>query len=1075
MSALVRRHASRARAAALVALVTLAIVPAMLSAQARPRGAPAPAPAATPGTLDSAQLRGMEWRNIGPHRGGRVTTVAGVPSDPLTYYFGATGGGLWKTDDAGLTWKNLSDGWFKTGSVGAIALAPSNSRVLYVGMGEAPVRGVSSSQGDGVYKSTDGGKRWTHLGLAATRTISRVIVHPRDENTVYVAAQGTRWGASTDRGVYRSTDGGATWKKIFYGDSLTGPSELSMDVTNPRVLYVAMWDHQRLPWKVRSGGPGSGIWKTSDGGETWTRLTKGLPKLMGKSTVAVSPANPERVWAMIEAEDGGLYRSDDAGESWTKLNDERILRARAWYYMHLIADPKDAERVFVLNAPVMKSTDGGKTFTVVPVPHGDNHALWINPVDTRIWIGGDDGGARITMNDGKSWSTQYNQPTAQFYRVNTDNKVPYRVYGGQQDNTSVGILSRSSRAGIGEREWSDVGGCESAVPAFDPDNPVRIYSGCYQGIIEEFDVLRSSGRPIQPYAENGLSMPSDQTKYRFNWSAPIASSPQDRSVIYFGGNVLFRSKDGGTSWSVISPDLTRNDKGKQGLTGGPITNEGAGGEVYNTIFWIAPSPHDARTIWVGTDDGLVQVTRDGGATWADVTPKGVGEALTYVIEPSPHDPAKAYVVLTRYKWADDAPYVFRTTDYGRTWTKIVGGIPGDLVTRAVREDPNRRGLLYAGTERGVYISLNDGERWQPLPVTFPPVPVTDLQVRNHDLVVSTEGRAFWILDDLTPIEQLTDATLAADAHLYAPRRALNWPGGGFGAEYTPGKNPPNGAMLWFSLAKAPDTTAQVTLEILDAAGRPIRTFASQPAADSATRPAGSALYSKLTPKAGLNQVVWDLRVEPVRSVPGMFSDFPADGYLVPAGTYTVRLTASGRSLTQPIAIIDDPRGATPLADRRARDDLTRQLYDRVNEIVDAVNTARAVRTQVAERADRASGETNGESIRTAGSALTGALTLAETTLVQPKWKTFQDVVNYSPKLLSQVGYTFRVHENGDGPATSGVTTRAADLDAAWQKQRVALQKIFDEDLAKFNALFREANIPAVIIPRKKAPPPRVIP
>jgi photosystem II stability/assembly factor-like uncharacterized protein len=1056
------------RAAALVAAAGAALAatrPVDAAAQGRGRTATPAAPAGL--ALDSTHVRGLEWRNIGPFRGGRVTAVAGIPTDILTYYMGATGGGVWKTEDAGITWKNISDGQFKTGSVGSIAVAPSNPRTLYVGMGEAPVRGVSSSEGDGVYKSVDAGRRWVHLGLAATKTISRVIVHPTDENLVYVAAQGSRWAPSTERGIYRSADGGKTWKKIFYVDSLSGPSELSMDPTNPKVLYAGTWDHQRLPWKVRSGGPGSGIWKTTDGGDTWVRLTKGLPKLMGKIGVAVSPAMPDRVYAIIEADEGGLYRSDDAGESWKRLSDDRLIRARAWYYTAITADPKDPERVFVINAPLTKSVDGGKTFTVVPTQHGDHHQLWINPLNPRVWIKADDGGAQVTMNDGASWSTLYNQPTAQFYRVNTDAKFPYRVYGGQQDNSSVGIVSRTSKNGIGDADWSSVGGCESAIPAFDPQNPVKIYSNCYQGIIEEFDVALGRGRSIMPYAQHGLSVPSDQLKYRFNWAAPIATSPVDRRTVYFGGNVLFRSTDGGTSWSVISPDLTRNEKDKQGLGGGPITNEGAGGEVYNTIYWIAPSPHDAKVIWVGTDDGLVQLTRDGGATWTNVTPPGVGPALTYVIEASPHDPAKAYAVLTRYKHGDDTPYVFRTTDYGKSWTKIVTGIPADLVTRAVREDPVRKGLLYAGTERGVYVSFDDGARWQPLPATFPAVPVTDLQVRDNDLVVSTEGRAFWILDDLSVLQQVSEATMAAPAHLYAPRRAINAPGGQFGIEFQPGKNPVNGALIFIHLAKAPDSAANARLDILDQGGVLLRTFHVKPGADSLERPVGSAPYSKLELKAGLNRVTWDFRTEPVRGVPGLLADYPTDGYVVPPGTYTVRLSGLGPVLEQKLEVAADPRTVVAQADARAGQALARSLYDRMNEMVDAVVSLREVRTQVGERSARVAREPGGQAILTAGTALTGQVTAAETLLVQPKWKTFQDVVNYSPKLLSTTGFVYAGVAALEGPVTSGVTQRLGDLNAEWVKVKAEVDRVLDVELPKFNALFEQAKVPHVVAPRRK--------
>ena len=588
-------------------------------------------------------------------------------------------------------------------------------------------------------------------------------------------------------------------------------------------------------------------------------------------------------------------------------------------------------------------------------------------------------------------------------------------------------------------------------------------------------MILGRGRSIQPYANNGLSQPSDKAKYRFNWAAPVATSPVDRKVIYFGGNVVFRSIDGGTSWAPMSPDLTRNEKDKQGLGGGPITNEGAGGEVYNTIYWIAPSPHDIKVMYVGTDDGLVQVTRDGGATWTDVTPKGVGHALTYVVEVSPHDPAKAYAVLTRYKFADETPYLFRTTDYGKSWTKITTGIPADLITRAVREDPVRRGLLYAGTERGVYVSFNDGDKWQPLPSKFPAVPVTDLQVREGDLVVSTEGRAFWILDDITALQQMNEQTMTAAAHLYAPRKSIYLPGGGFGAEYQPGKNPFNGAHLYYHLAKAPDSTQAVRVDILDGAGKLVRTFHTQPGADSLTRPVGSAPYSKIEPKAGLNRVQWDLKSEPMRTVPGLMQDFPPDGYVVQPGTYTVRLTAFGQNLEQKITIAPDPRITIASADQREAEAVTKALYDRVNEMVDAVVSIREVRTQVGERGQRVARDPNGAEILAMGKTLTGSLTAAETTLVQPKWKTFQDVVNFSPKLLSQVGFAYATAASTEGPVTSGLKLRVTDLEVEWQSAKTEIDRIFEQELVKFNELFAKAKIPHVVIPRRGKPAPAVVP
>ncbi len=675
-----------------------------VAAAAKAKPAAGPAAAAKP-AVDPALFQGMAWRNIGPFRGGRATAVAGVAQDPLTYYFGSSGGGVWKSEDAGTTWKNVSDGFFETGSVGALAVAPSDPNVVYAGMGEAPVRGVTTSHGDGVYRSTDAGRTWTHLGLDATEHVSAIAVDPRDPDVVFVAAQGSAWKPTPERGVYRSADGGATWKLVLHVSDSAGASDLAMDPTNPRIVYAAFWDHQRTPWQIRSGGPGSGVWKTTDGGTTWERLGRGgseekgtpsgadgggaegggpgakggrLPELMGKVGVAVSPARPDRVWAMVEADDGGLFRSDDAGKSWHRVNDERVLRTRAWYYTDVFADPRDPETVWVLNAPVMRSTDGGHTFHRVRVPHGDNHDLWLNPNDPRYLVEANDGGACVSTNGGETWSSEDNQPTAQFYRVDTDDTFPYRVYGGQQDNSTVAIAS-AAPGGITEKDWFEVGGCESAHVAFDPEDPKLVYAGCYQGMITEHDVVSGHERDVMAEPFLGLGTDPDQQPYRFNWNAPIEVSPEDPSVIYHGANVLLETRDRGVHWREISPDLTRNEKGKQGPGGAPITNESAGGEVYGTIFAIAPSPLDAGTIWVGSDDGLVHLTRDGGGHWTDVTPpdlSGLGEAQVNAIDASPHQPGKAYVAVTRYKLGDYRPLAFRTEDYGATWTKIVGRHPG---------------------------------------------------------------------------------------------------------------------------------------------------------------------------------------------------------------------------------------------------------------------------------------------------------------------------------------------------------------------------------------------------------------
>ena len=717
-------------------------------------------------SLDVIFKDGLTWRNIGPFRGGRSLAAAGIPTNPQTYYFGSVGGGIWKTEDGGMIWENVSDGYFNTGSVGAVAVSESDPNVVYVGMGEACIRPVMTSHGDGVYKSTDAGETWIHIGLKDTRTISSVLVHPKDHNTVYVAVQGDQYQASESRGIYRSVDGGQTWEKVLYVNEHAGASGLSMDRNNPRILYAAFWDHQRKPWQMRSGGDGSGIYKSSDGGNTWNKLTKGLPETMGKTDVSVSAANSKRVYVIVEAEKGGLFRSDDGGKSFKRVNSDRVLIARSWYYIHVFADPQDENVVYVLNAPFMKSTDGGETFTNVSVPHGDNHGLWINPLDNRNMINANDGGANISFNGGISWSTQKNQPTAQFYRVITDNRFPYYVYAGQQDNSSVAVPSRTNGRGIDWSDWYRAAGCESAYLAFDPDNPVTVYGGCYQGLIEKFDIITRKSRSIMAYEYLGLgSVPKDQ-KYRFNWNAPIIASPHDPSIIYHAGNVVFKTFDGGNSWDVISPDLTRNEIEKHDLGGVPFTNEAAGGEVYNTIMYMVESTHEPGTIWTGSDDGLIHVTQDDGKSWENVTPRGLDEGIINAIEISPHDPGTVYFTFTRYKFGDLSPSIYRTTNYGKSWTQRTKGINGNAFVRVVREDPVQKNLLYAGTETGLYISFNGGKLWEQFQLNLPVVPITDLTIRNNDLVASTQGRAFWILDDLTPIHQYKDELNKKDFHLF---------------------------------------------------------------------------------------------------------------------------------------------------------------------------------------------------------------------------------------------------------------------------------------------------------------------
>ncbi|MDX1479905.1 MAG: glycosyl hydrolase, partial [Saprospiraceae bacterium] len=819
----------------------------------------------------------LKYRSIGPFRGGRSVCASGVTGDPLTYYMGTTGGGLWKTTDAGQTWHNISDGYFKTGSVGAVAVANSNPNVVYCGMGEHAPRGVMTSYGDGVYKSTDAGKTWTHLGLSETHHIARIVIHPRDPDIVFVAAQGQLYGPNDERGIFKSTDGGKTWRKVLFVNSSTGCSELSMDLSNPQVLYAAMWHHQRLPWKVISGGEGSGMYKSTDGGETWQQIEEGLPDELGKMAVAVCQSNPDKVYALVESDTqkdlGGLFVSNNAGASWTRVSDDNRLTQRAWYYIEVFADPQDEHTVYVLSAPALRSIDGGKTWERITGTHGDFHDLWINPGDPSNLCIANDGGAAISFNAGKSWSRQDNMPTAQIYRINVDNGFPYKIYGGQQDNTSIAIAHREMGSrGINTQSWYFSAGGESAFLAFDPDDPSLVLGGSYLGTIEVFDVRADAGTNVMAAPIQYLGRAASDMRYRYNWNAPIIWSQHEPNTFYHAAQLLLKTSDLGTTWEEVSPDLSKNEKERQVKGGGPYTVEAVGAENYGTISYVMESPHEAGTIWVTTDDGHVQLTRDGCQTWQNVTPRGLGDCLVNTVDVSPHAPAAAYIATTRYKFNDLTPALYKTTDYGRSWTNISSGIPYGAFTRVVREDEEVRGLLYAGTETGVYLSWNDGGQWEPLQLNLPVTPITDLMVRHGDLIVATSGRSFWILDDLGVIRQYARArqqAVADDQVLIVYQPEPVYPVGGSseldgndkdfkGTHPLRGVNPASGAVIYYDL-KAPEDQVPVVLEITDDQGNLINRFTSEK--DSTFHPwdGGPPAEPVLDRNAGLNRFVWNLR------------------------------------------------------------------------------------------------------------------------------------------------------------------------------------------------------------------------
>ncbi len=1009
---------------------------------------------------------GIEARNIGPFRGGRAMTVAGVRQDPHVYYMGTTGG-VWKTVNAGASWQPVSDDDFGSAAVGALAVAPSDPNVVFAGMGESPFRNIASSQGDGVYRSTDAGRSWQHVGFGDVRQIGEIRIHPQDPETIWVAAQGNTYAPGDDGGIFRSRDGGDTWTRVLEPlNETTGAVDLALDMANPRILYAAMWDNRRTAWALRSGGPGSGIWRSTDGGDSWERLTEDLPEGMGKIGVAASPARAGLVWAIVEAEgdDGGLYRSDDGGDSWSQVNDERVLRARSWYYMHVFADPNDADTVYVLNAPFLKSVDGGKTFTRVDVPHGDNHYLWINPDNSDWMINANDGGANVSFDGGATWSRQDNQPTAQFYRVNADNEFEYRVYGGQQDNSTVAIRSRSRDGSIGRDDWEIHAGCESAHIAFDPDNPRYTYAGCYLGLISEFDTETRTARSVKAYEEIGIGQPASEYRYRFNWNAPIVVSQHDPDVIYHAANVLLKSTDRGFSWREVSPDLTRDEADKQGRGAGPYTNENV--EVYNTIFALAESPHDAATLWAGTDDGRLHLTRDGGASWAEVTPRGVGRGMINAIDVSPHAPGVAYVVAMKYKEGDNAPYVYRTGDYGRRWQLISGGLPQAHFARVVREDPERRGLLFAGMERGLFVSFDDGASWESLQLNLPVVPITDLIVRRGDLVLATQGRAFWVVDDISPLRQYAADQPRAAVHLYAP--SLAWRltptrGRNSGGESS-APSAPDGAVIYYALAAAADLGEQkVTIEILDESGAILRTL--ETSEDEGVEGGGSGTAYALPAEAGINRAVWDLRTQPTVEI-----DYPflfgasrdqkrLGGYRVAPGSYRVRLTHGDEVVEQPLEVRWDPINDYDAERIAEQQRLAAETFAMIDGLYRRIASLLEIRKQVALRkalADRA----GDAALAASAGELLDALDAWRDDVSTPARTSFQDVLHFPPRLDAFLAYLFQNVDEAVLGVTEGQRERYADLRPRWQAAIDAWQRLIDEDVAPFN----DRAGPAIAVP-----------
>jgi len=1014
------------------------------------------APPAAP-TMPSALFDTLKWRSIGPNRGGRSIAVTGVPSRPLEYYFGAVGGGLWKTIDGGVTWKPMTDGQIRSSSVGAIAVAESNPDVVYIGMGEVALRG-NIMQGDGIYKSIDAGKTWTHVGLKDSQVVSRLRVDPTNPDIVYAAVFGHPAAPTAERGVFKSVDGGKTWKKTLFRDEKSGAVDLVIDRLNPKIVYAALWEAYRISWQMSSGGPGSGLFKSTDGGETWTELTRkpGMPRgVVGKIGVSVSGADSSRVYAIVENDQGGVFQSNDAGETWTRVSDDRRLRQRAFYYSRLYADPKDKDTLYVLNTGFYKSTDGGKSYKPVNTPHGDNHDLWIDPANPQRMANSNDGGANVSTTGGETWTAQ-NYPTAQLYHVATTKDVPYHVCGAQQDNTTLCVPSdggrqfRDPRLNAGDWLYT-VGGGESGYIAPSPADPDIFYAGSQGALITWYNRRTGHIRDVQVYPRFFSGEPSSALKERWQWTFPIVFSPHDPSVLYTCSQRVWKTTDGGQSWTAISGDLTRADPKTLGDSGGPITRDMNGPEIFGTVFALAPSSREKGLIWAGSDDGLIHVTRDEGATWKNVTPADLPEfARVSIIEASPHDAGTAYFAAKRYLLDDRAPYIYRTTDYGATWTKIVSGIRDDDYAHTIREDPKRKGLLYAGTEHGVWVSWNAGASWQSLSLNLPDTQVSDLVVEENDLVAGTHGRSIYILDDLGPIRQATPDLVSKKLHVFTPRTAVR---------------SVSGAPIDYWLAA--DTKA-LKIEILDAAGKVVRTLEGSPdltskfeAAQKEPPADGPRPTRPPSVKKGLNRFGWDGRYAGATVFPGLIlwsARADVGPYAVP-GKYSIRITADGVTASQPYTIVKDPtlKHVTE-ADLQAQFDLAMQVRDRTSDAHEAVMRIRDLSAQIRDRMPGG----KSPALALAGDATLRVLREVEEALYQTRNRSGQDPLNFPIKLNNRLASLRRSIETGDARPTDAAHAVFKELSAELDAELAKLKAIETNQIPAFNRMCEGSGLKPVV-------------
>ncbi|MGH8283398.1 MAG: WD40/YVTN/BNR-like repeat-containing protein [Gammaproteobacteria bacterium] len=1037
----------------------------------------APAFAAQPPPKTDPYLSALQWRLIGPFRGGRSVAVAGVASEPRTFYFGAAGGGVWKTTDGGISWRNVSDKFFKTSPVGALAVAPSDPNVIYAGMGESFIRGDMIT-GDGIYKTVDAGKTWQHMGLENTHVISEIVVDPNDANIVYVAALGHVFGPNSERGIYKSSDGGKTWKKVLYKNDETGGIDIALDPHNPRILFASLWQAYRRPWTMSSGGAGSGLYESIDAGETWTNISThpGLPtRILGKIGVSASGADPNRVYAIIEAKDGGVFRSDDDGATWRRLFHGSELTQRAWYYMRIYADPKNADVAYAPQVDgLFKSVDGGATFKPLDTPHGDNHVLWINPQNPQIMVEGNDGGATVSYDGGKTWSSEDNQPTAQLYHVTLDNQFPFHIYGAQQDNSTIDIANRGAGGGIGLRDWQDSAGGESGWVVPDPANSCVVYGGGYSGLLERFNKCTHQSRLLDPWPDNPMGHAAADLKHRFQWTYPILVPANEPHTIYVGSQYVLRSRDDGMSWQIISPDLTRNDKSKQIAAGGPLTKDNTAVEYYDTVFALAESPVKQGVLWAGSDDGLVHVSRDDGAHWQNVTPKGLpGWSTVAIIEPSHFDVGTAYLAAYRYRQDDFHPYLFKTEDYGQSWTAIDKGIPADEPTFTIRQDTKNRNLLFAGTQRSAYVSFDDGAHWQSLALNLPAVQVSDMAIqdRENELVIATHGRAFWALDDLGYLRQLASVQ-KGKTHLFAPEHTYLLSGGGFGGgSDDEGKNPPGGAVIFYNLKSAPAKDQEIKLSILNASGKALRDFSSKTFGNGKpVKPeqgfysSGKPLPEQLPDKAGMNRVVWNLRYPDVTHVPGAVLWFGSErGPRVLPGTYALKLTVDGQSYSQPLTVVNDPHSKLSAGDLAARQALLMQIYAKFDQTDKAIVGLRSLRGEINALSERYAKSPQAKALSDDAKPLLDQLTGIEDALIQSKAHASEDVLNYPIRLNNKLAALFSSVEFSNSKPTAQDYAVYKELESQTDAQLARWQFVQTSALPALNTEIKALDLPAVYI------------